>query len=115
MPAKTMMECVKLLSLLRLAIHSHYLLPPSLQPSHSTCCASFLTCHVHFALLSAPGGRGLGGVELVYSAPPPVASQGLSTVSVALPYESVVSVWERAGTSATERRQGEWSTAILAV
>ena len=91
-------------------------LPPSLQPSHSsTCCTSCLTRHVHFALLSASGGRGLGGVELVYSAPPPVASQGLSTVSVALPYESVVSVWERAGTSATERQQGEWSTAILAV
>lgn len=51
-------------------------------------------------------GRGLGGVELVYKTPPTVTQEGLSTVSVSLPYESVVCAWERAGASDTERRAG---------
>ena len=32
---------------------------------------------------------------------------GLSTVSVSLPYGSVVTVWEQAGTTEDERRTGE--------
>ena len=58
-------------------------------------------------LYADAGGRGLGGVELVYKTPPAVTKEGLSTVSVSMPYDSVVSVWDRAGTTDEERRTGE--------
>ena len=43
---------------------------------------------------------------MVYKTTPTVTQQGLSTVSVALPYSSVVAAWERAGDTDTSRRTG---------
>ena len=43
---------------------------------------------------------------MVYKTTPTVTQQGLSTVSVVLPYSSVVAAWERAGDTDTSRRTG---------
>ena len=43
----------------------------------------------------------------MYKTPPTVARKGLSTLSVSLAYSPVVSAWEAAGGTDTERKTGD--------
>ena len=48
----------------------------------------------------------MGGVELVYTAPPTITDAGLSTVSVELPFESAYTVWNNISETSMDKRRG---------